>query len=294
MKFRTVVEQAIEGIVVMQDRRRDYFNHAQLEMTGYSAAEYETIPLLSTVHPDDLAIAEEIYSNSISGQALGVHDIRFLTKSGDLRWISIDGASIEWEGKPAGMVFIEDITARKQAEQTLRDSEARFRATFEQAAVGIAHVAPDGQFLRLNQRFCDIVGYAHDEMLALTFQDITHPDDLSADLDHMRQLLAGQEQTYAIEKRYFRKRGETVWINLTVSLVRKPTGEVGLFVSVIEDITQRKQAEEELQIYQRRLKALAAEPTFAEERERRRIAADLHDEVSQTLAFSRIQLATTR
>ncbi len=293
-KFRTVVEQATEGILVMQDRRRVYFNRAQLEITGYSAAEFETLPLLSFIHLDDLAIAEEIYQNSISGQALGVHDIRFLTKSGDLRWVSIRGTSIEWEGKPAGMVFVEDITARKLTEQTLRDSEARFRATFEQAAVGIAHVAPNGQFLRLNQRFCDIVGYVHDEMLALTFQDITHPDDLGADLERMRQLLSGQEQTYAIEKRYYRKSGETVWINLTVSLLRKPTGEPAYFVSVIEDIAQRKQAEEELQIYQRRLKALAAELTLVEERERRRIAADLHDEVSQTLAFSRIQLAMAR
>ena len=148
--------------------------------------------------------------------------------------------------------------------------------------------------MRLNQRFCDIVGYVHDEMLALTFQDITHPDDLGADLERMRQLLSGQEQTYAIEKRYYRKSGETVWINLTVSLLRKPTGEPAYFVSVIEDIAQRKQAEEELQIYQRRLKALAAELTLAEERERRRIAADLHDDVSQTLAFSRIQLAMAR
>ena len=208
--------------------------------------------------------------------------------------VSIHGTSIEWEGKPAGMVFVEDITARKLAEQTLRDSEARFRATFEQAAVGIAHVAPNGQFLRLNQRFCDIVGYAHDEMLALTFQDITHPDDLDADLERMRQLLSGQERTFVIEKRYYRKSGETVWVNLTVSLLRKPTGEPAYFVSVIEDIAQRKQAEEDLQIYQRRLKALAAELTLAEERERRRIAADLHDEVSQTLAFSRIQLAMAR
>ena len=131
-------------------------------------------------------------------------------------------------------------------------------------------------------------------MLTLTFQDITHPDDLSTDLEHMRLLLTGQEQTYAIEKRYYRKSGETVWINLTVSLLRALTGEPAYFVSVIEEITQRKTAEEELQIYQRRLKALAAELTLAEERERRRIAADLHDEVSQTLAFSRIQLATAR
>ena len=150
----------------------------------------------------------------------------------------------------AMQLHLGDLVAERTAELTeanaeLRMSEARFRATFEQAAVGIAHVTPDGRFLRLNQRFCDIVGYSQDEMVARTFQDITHPDDLDTDLEHMRQLLAGETATYAMEKRYLRKDGEVVWVNLTVSLVRKATGEPDYFVSVVEDITARKKLQEE-------------------------------------------------
>ena len=174
----------------------------------------------------------------------------------------------------------------------LAESEERFRSTFEQAAVGVAHVALDGRFLRVNQQFCDFVGYTHDEMLARTFGDITCPEDLQADEANVRRLLEGEASSYSMEKRYIRKGGDTVWANLTASLVRKADGEPGWFVSVVEDISERKQAEELLQGYQERLKGLASELTLAEERERRRIAAELHDGIAQSLAFARIQLAS--
>lgn len=121
-------------------------------------------------------------------------------------------------------------------------SEMRFRSTFEQAAVGIAHVSPEGKFLRINQRFCDIAGYPLHELLTLTFQDITHPDDLDADLLQVQRVLAGDIDTYSMEKRYRRKDGEIVWINLTVALVRKNLSTPEYFIAVIEDIRERKQA----------------------------------------------------
>ncbi|MBI5042004.1 MAG: PAS domain S-box protein, partial [Gammaproteobacteria bacterium] len=132
---------------------------------------------------------------------------------------------------------------RLNVEESLRESEERFHVTFNQAAVGLAHVAPDGRFLRLNQRFCDIVGYANDELLQRTFQDITYPEDLDADLEYVRRMLAGEIQTYSMEKRYIRREGDSVWANLTVSLVRDPQGEPKYFISAIEDISARKQVE---------------------------------------------------
>src|SRR5262249_8919419 len=127
-----------------------------------------------------------------------------------------------------------------------RDSEARFRAIFENAAVGIARVAPDGRWLEVNQRLCDIVGYDREELMTKTFADITHQDDLKQDLGALRRMLAGEVETYFREKRYYRKDGSVVWVNLTVSLVRKADGSPGYFVSVIEDISARKRAEEKL------------------------------------------------
>lgn len=125
----------------------------------------------------------------------------------------------------------------------LAASEERFRYAFEQMAVGIAHIAPSGRFLRVNQKLCDIVGYTRDELITESFQDITHPDDLDADLAQVRQVLAGEIRTYSREKRYLRKDGRIIWINLTVSLVRKADGRPDYFIAVAEDIDARRRAE---------------------------------------------------
>ena len=136
-------------------------------------------------------------------------------------------------------------TEQKRAEQAGRESEERFRATFEQAAVGMAHVGLDGRWLRVNQKLCGIVGYGHDEMMGLTFQDMTHPDDLEADLADVRRLLAGEITTYSTQKRYVRKDRSLVCIKLTVSLARTPQGQPDYFIFVVEDISERKRAEDQ-------------------------------------------------
>jgi PAS domain S-box-containing protein len=136
--------------------------------------------------------------------------------------------------------------ARRRSDIALRDSEEVNRATFDQAAVGIAHVGTDGRWLRVNDRLCAIVGYPREELLQLTFQTITHSDDLEPDLKNMRQVLSGEVGTFSMEKRYIRKDGSLVWVDLAVSLVRTAAGEPRFFIAVVEDITASKLAEEAL------------------------------------------------
>jgi len=124
-------------------------------------------------------------------------------------------------------LHLEDLVAKRTAE--VIEKEQRFRATFDQAAVGIAHVSPEGRFLLINKKFCDIVGYSEDEMLDLTFKDITHPDDLEADLEYVRQVLNGEIETYSMDKRYYRKDASIVWVNLTVYVVFERGGQSELF-----------------------------------------------------------------
>jgi PAS domain S-box-containing protein len=157
-----------------------------------------------------------------------------------------------WPGKLVNRLqlvaeIFANALARKLADQQLRESEEVNRATFEQAAAGIAHVGTDGRWLRVNDKLCAILGYSREELLQMTFQDITHPNDPETDLNYVRQMLAGEIQTYSAENRYIRKDGSLVWINLTVSLVRTAAGEPKHFISVVEDITERKGAEEEMQ-----------------------------------------------
>jgi PAS domain S-box-containing protein len=137
---------------------------------------------------------------------------------------------------------------RRVAERTaaLRQSEEEYRQIFEMSAAGIAQVGLDGRWRRVNQRLCEITGYPCTELLRLSFQDITYPDDLAGDLGHVRRLLAGEIDTYTMEKRYVHQAGHPVWVNLTVSLVRDPHGAPAYFVSLIEDITRRKELEAEI------------------------------------------------
>ena len=130
----------------------------------------------------------------------------------------------------------------------LKESEALFRKIFEQASAGIVHVSLNGNFIQANQKFCDIVGYSKREILKLTFQDITHPDDLGPDLDNVQRLLDKDIDTYSMEKRYISKDKTIIWINLSVSLVCDDTGAPEYFVAVVGDISERKQAEDKFEL----------------------------------------------
>jgi len=148
---------------------------------------------------------------------------------------------------------IERRAVEERAARALQESESRFRAIFEQAAIGMADSSLDARFIRLNQRFCEIMGYSREELLGLTFRQITHPDDLARDEQIVAQLLRGDLGSFAVEKRYLRKDGGVVWANLMLSLHRSASGDPLHFVAIVEDITLQKRAEEERRNLERQL-----------------------------------------
>ncbi|WP_296598366.1 GGDEF and EAL domain-containing protein, partial [Phenylobacterium sp.] len=182
----------------------------------------------------------DLHSRALrNGEAFSHEADPYIDQDGRVEWI-------RWSLKPwrtddgeiGGLIlYTEVVTHTVEARMRLEAAEARYHAVFDQAAVGVARVADRGRFLEVNDRFCAITGYDRHELLELRYQDITHPEDVKPDLERAQALLAGRISNYSREKRYLTKSGETVWINLTVSLVRTSDGAPDYFVTVIEDIT---------------------------------------------------------
>ena len=213
------------------------------------------------VHPEDRDRMMAIWAETVGSGEPHSASYRYRTVKGQYRWVFFcvaplqdeDGTVRRWFGSTT------DIDHIVRAEQALRETETRFRATFENAAVGITNIAPDGRYLRVNDKFCAITGYPREELLAKTFADLTHPDDVEPGLVAIRRLLAGEVATSAREKRFIRKDGTTVWVRVTVSLARTANGEPDYLIGIAEEIGERKRAEEALRDSEERLRlALAA------------------------------------
>jgi PAS domain S-box-containing protein len=171
-------------------------------------------------------------------------EARFRTKGGALRVVLSSADQIELRSRKCVLFTLSDITERKQAEEALRESERRFRAVFDNIGTGMSVVNLDGVPIETNHVLQQMLGYTADELRATTFSRLSHHDDIDLD-DHLfRMMIRGEIDLYRIEKRYFRKGGGLVWVNLTVSLVRDDLGRPQFTIGMAEDFTQRKHAEE--------------------------------------------------
>ncbi|NJN17386.1 MAG: PAS domain S-box protein [Oscillochloris sp.] len=213
---------------------------------------------IDRVHPADVDRVNESIHLTITQNLEHRVEYRVIWPDGSVHWLDSRGElARDADGAPQRLIgALVDITARKAAEAALRESEARFRATFDNAPLGIAHLDMDGRCLRMNDQFCTITGYSRAELLNLTFQAITHPQDLAIDLALAQQLQAGEIDKYDLEKRYRRKDGGIVWVNLTVSLLRQSDGAPEYFIAIIEDISRRKADEAELRFQAQLLDAV--------------------------------------
>jgi PAS domain S-box-containing protein len=197
------------------------------------------------------------------------------------------------QGKIVGLVGVSrDITERKLMEETLRKNEERLRAIFEQAAIGISFVGPTGAWLQVNQKVCDILGYTAEELRELTWQEMTHPDDLENDYQLAMRLLAGEMPTYSLEKRYLRKDGSYVWVRITCSTLGDASGVNTQYgITAIEDISERKQAEEALRANEIRYRLLmeqASDAIFVADEQANYV--DVNDAACQLLGYTRDEL----
>jgi PAS domain S-box-containing protein/diguanylate cyclase (GGDEF)-like protein len=250
-RFRVAFDNAPIGVALLTpDGRWFHVNRALCELLGYSAEELYDLTFADLTHPDDLAANLERSRQQLEGGEWERRiEKRYIRADGEVIWVALSNEVVrDDDGEALYFVAqIEDITQRRHTEKALQEAEERFRRAFDDAPIGMALVAPDGRFLRVNRALCEVTGYGEPDLLERTFQQITHPDDLDHDVDLAQRLLAGELPRYQIEKRYLRRDGTIVWVMLSVSLVRDEDGDPLYFVSEIEDIGDRKRAEQELQ-----------------------------------------------
>jgi PAS domain S-box-containing protein len=374
-RYRTVIENAGEGIVVVQDGMLRFVNSRHTSVTGRSQEESMSRPFIEFVHPDDRQRVAEVHTARLRGELVpSVFEFRIIDKNGRTKWLENNGVLIEWNGKPASLNFLRDITAsknakealrereemiralvetsrdwiwsidlngvhtycnpaveqilgyspdelvgkrsldlihnddrrmveanlptwiaekrgwsnlmvrwkhkdgtyrylesnavpilssenklvgfrgidrditgRKRAEESLRESEERFRKVFEEGPIGMVLTSRDLKFFNANPAFCKMLGYTAEEMSGKTFLDVTHPAHRDADRENVEKMWRGEIQHYTTEKRYLAKNSDIRWGSLSTSLIRGQDGEPCYALAMVEDITEHKRAEEALQ-----------------------------------------------
>ena len=256
--IRDITEQAPASIAMFDDNMRflavsrRFLSDNELgesaKVIGRSI--YETFP-------DMPPRWREIPTRVLAGEEPAYEEDFSPRQDGRVQWV-------RWSMRPwptadgrigGALLFTELITEEVADRRALADSEARFRVTFENAPVGIAHVAPDGRFLRVNEAACRIIGYPAAELTTKSFRDVIPPDDLAATAACCELMRDGKIDGYDADKRYLRKDGATVWAKVTVSCVRKSDGSIDYIIAVIEDISARKQAVEELRKSEERFRS---------------------------------------
>ena len=248
-RYRRVVDNANDIIYRTDDSGRfTFYNPTVTRVLGYDDSELLGRHYLDLVAPAFQRDASCIYRRQLTQRLANTYyEFPALAKDGTERWVGQNvQLLLEHDCVVGFQAVARDISERKQVEEILRQSEERFARAFEFAAIGMAMVSPEGRWLKVNQALCALVGYSADELLGLTFQAITHPDDLNADLELKRRLLAGEIQTHQMEKRYLHPSGSIVWASLSVSLVRDSEGQPLYFISQIEGIGERKRVESAL------------------------------------------------
>lgn len=234
--IKLVIDPSTLRIVEANPAACEFYGYTHQHLTGLFVTDINVHPLLEI---------KIIIQKVVSGE-LPTFETQHRLASGDIRDVEVSSGLLEVNSKSYLYALIKDISQHKRDKDALQRNMAQFQSTFDFAAIGMALVGLDGRWLRVNRALCDIVGYTEAELLAKTFQDITHPDDLDTDLNNVRQLVAGEITSYQMEKRYFHKAGHEVWVLLSVSLVRDPEGKPVHFISQIQNINDRKQAEKAL------------------------------------------------
>ena len=289
MQYRRIVGTTNEGVWLLDTNFcNSYVNQQLAEMLGYEPEEMIGRSVLDFYFPEDIERKKEVLERRRQGVREQIEE-RLRRKDGSELWVRIAGTPVfrddgEFDG---ALAMVSDITQRKHAEETLRQSEEKFRSVFRDAGVGMVIVSPEGRFLGANRAFCECLGYTEEELLQKTVEAVTFHDDWPAFSKLLKETLTEGRGYLRFEKRCLHKSGRIVHTESSASLIRGCDGSPQYFVGEVIDVTKRKQAEEALSDMTRKL-------VEAQELERARIARELHDNTTQQLAMLAIELSQLR
>ncbi len=238
---QTICETDIEGKIT-------FVNRNAFNMFGYSPPDLDAgLTIWQMIAPADLNKARENIQRILMGEDSGGTEYTAQRKDGSTFPVLVYTSSFIREDKPTGLkMIVVDITERKQMEEALEESEEKFRKFFEDSPIGIAISGHDKRFLNVNSRFCDMLGYTPGEIIGATFADITHPDYVEKDKGNIEKISRGEMAVYRTDKRYIKKNKEPLWAFTTVSGVYNVENTIKYYLAMVDDITERKQAEEAL------------------------------------------------
>ena len=227
-------------------------------LLGYEPEEIIGNAAYNFFHPEDLDIIQNSHTSILEQSDTSTIIYRIRRKDGSYTWFETTSKSVYFPNTKNVQELIcvsRDISDRKQVENALRESEERFRRIFQDAPIGIILNNTDGKTLLVNPAFCQLLGYTESELKEINFYQFTHPDDLSQELPYIQSCLQGEINNYKMEKRYFKKNGKIVWVNLTSGIIKDSNGQIRYALGMIEDITERKQTEERLKLRERAIAA---------------------------------------
>ena len=263
-RLRSLANSAFEGILITDESVILEANRALIDMMGYELEEIVGRSAVGFVVPEH----RDLVRRKIASGDEEPYEIMGARKDGTRLDLEVRGRAYSYRGRDVRVTAVRDITERKRAEEALKESEERFRGTFEDAPIGVALVSlpsssPDfaPRYLRVNRALCEMLGYSEEELLTMTSFDVTHPQDLEESRARVERLLEEGGSKYTWEKRYIRSDGRVVWAMLNVSLVRDSEGSPSHFVSQYQDVTQRKETEEALRRSEERYRNVVEKQT---------------------------------